>query len=45
MVSAAWERDMNVVQSLVLLYGMTFVLVNLVVDLLYGWIDPRIRLS
>lgn len=45
LVSAAWERDMNVVQSLVLLYGMTFVLVNLVVDLLYGWIDPRIRLS
>ena len=45
LVSAAWERDMNVVQSLVLLYGMTFVLVNLVVDLLYGWIDPRIRLA
>ncbi len=45
MVSAAWERDMNVVQSLVLLYGVTFVLVNMVVDLLYGWIDPRIRLA
>ena len=45
MVAAALTRDMNVVQSLVLLYGMTFVLVNLLVDLLYGSIDPRIRLA
>jgi peptide/nickel transport system permease protein len=45
MVSAAFERDMSVVQSLVLLYGMIFMVVNLVVDVLYGWIDPRVRLS
>jgi peptide/nickel transport system permease protein len=45
MVDAALLRDMVTVQSLVLLYGVIFVLANLLVDLLYGWIDPRIRLG
>ena len=45
MVEAALIRDMTVVQSLVLLYGIVFVFANLMVDLLYGWIDPRIRLG
>jgi peptide/nickel transport system permease protein/oligopeptide transport system permease protein len=30
------------VQTLVLLIACTFVLVNLLVDLLYAWLDPRI---
>jgi ABC-type dipeptide/oligopeptide/nickel transport system permease component len=30
-------------QNLVLLYGTVFVLVNLVIDVSYGWFDPRIR--
>jgi peptide/nickel transport system permease protein len=45
MAEAAMNRDINTVQSLVLLYGAIFVLANLLVDLLYGWIDPRIRLG
>ena len=45
MAEAAMNRDINTVQSLVLLYGAIFVLANLLVDLLYGWIDPRIRLA
>ena len=45
LVLAAKSRDMNIVQSFVLLYGIIFVVVNLLVDLLYGAIDPRIRLS
>ena len=45
LVEAALLRDMNAVQSLVLLYGMIFIAANLLVDLLYGWIDPRIRLG
>ena len=44
-VLATIERDMNVVQSLVLLYGMIFILVNLIIDLLYSVLDPRIRMS
>jgi ABC-type dipeptide/oligopeptide/nickel transport system permease component len=32
-----------IIQNLVLLYAIIFVLANLLVDLAYGWIDPRIR--
>jgi peptide/nickel transport system permease protein len=32
------------IQGLVLLIATIFVLVNLLVDLIYGWLDPRIRL-
>ena len=45
MVLASVERDMNVVQSLVLLYGIIFVIVNLIIDLLYSVLDPRVRIS
>ena len=44
-VQATIERDMNVVQSLVLLYGMIFILVNFIIDILYSVLDPRIRMS
>jgi len=44
-VLATIERDMNVVQSLVLLYGIIFIIVNLIIDLLYSVLDPRIRMS
>jgi ABC-type dipeptide/oligopeptide/nickel transport system permease component len=37
------QRDYPVVQGCVLLVAVVFVLVNLLVDLLYGWLDPRIR--
>ena len=32
-----------VIQNLVLIYGVIAVLINLLVDLSYAWIDPRIR--
>jgi len=38
-------RDYAVVQSLVLIFAMWVVLVNLAVDLSYGWLDPRVRLD
>jgi ABC-type dipeptide/oligopeptide/nickel transport system permease component len=31
------------VQGCVLLVAVVFVLINLLVDVLYGWLDPRIR--
>ena len=40
---AILSRDLLVVQSLVLLFAVTFVVANLVVDLAYAWLDPRIR--
>ena len=36
-------RDFPVVQTTVLLAGLTIVVVNLLVDILYAYIDPRIR--
>src|SRR5688572_26372716 len=45
LVVSVIERDIIVVQNLVLLYAVIFVLVNVLVDLSYAWIDPRIRYS
>ncbi|BDE05602.1 peptide ABC transporter permease [Vulcanimicrobium alpinum] len=42
-VQAVFERDFPVVEAVVLLAATTFVLLNLVVDLLYAALDPRIR--
>ena len=44
-VSAISSRDYPVVQASVLVVSTAFVLMNLFVDVLYGWLDPRIRLS
>ena len=38
-------RDFPLVQATVLLGGMMIVVVNLLVDILYALIDPRIRLE
>jgi peptide/nickel transport system permease protein len=43
LVTAVIERDIIVVQNLVLFYGVIFVFVNILVDLSYAWLDPRIR--
>ena len=40
---AVEQRDYPVIQAAGVLYGGIFVFVNLLVDVTYGWIDPRIR--
>ena len=42
-VDAVFARDYPLVQGVVLLIAVGFILSNLVVDVLYGFIDPRIR--
>jgi peptide/nickel transport system permease protein len=42
MVDAILRRDIPVVQTMVLLTAFAIVFVNLIVDLLYAWLDPRI---
>ena len=37
------SRDYNLIQSIVLVYAVSFLAVNFLVDLVYGWLDPRIR--
>jgi peptide/nickel transport system permease protein len=44
-VEAISTRDMPVIQVFVLLAAAVVVMVNLVVDLVYAWLDPRIRLT
>jgi len=43
MASSVLQKDFMVVQAVVLLVGVVVVLANLVVDISYGWLDPRIR--
>ena len=43
LVQALTQRDWMLIQNLVLMYGLTFTVINLLVDLSYGWFDPRIR--
>jgi len=40
---AVYSRDFRAVQGGVLLVAVTFVVVNLIADLMYAWLDPRIR--
>ena len=44
-VTAIHERDFPVVQAAVVLASGMFIALNFLVDLLYGWLDPRIRFS
>lgn len=43
MVTAVAQRDIPVVQGALLLFAFSFVVINLMVDLLYGLLDPQIR--
>ncbi|MGE4337966.1 MAG: oligopeptide ABC transporter permease OppB [Pigmentiphaga sp.] len=42
-VQAALSRDYTLVLGVVIFYGVLIVLFNLLVDLLYGWLNPQIR--
>ncbi len=42
-VQALLNRDFPVVLAAVFVISVTYTLINLVVDLLYGWLDPRTR--
>jgi ABC-type dipeptide/oligopeptide/nickel transport system permease component len=39
------KRDYRVVQGCVLVISMTYILANLLTDMVYRWLDPRIRVS
>ena len=43
LLNGVYQRDYPVVQGTVMVFAVTFVLVNLFVDLLYTYLDPRIR--
>jgi len=43
LVQAILWRDYPIVQNLVMFIAVVVVLSNLIVDLLYGWLDPRVK--
>ncbi len=44
-IDAIFARDYPVIMAVVLLFTGFYSMINLIVDLLYGWVDPRIRLG
>lgn len=44
LINAIESRDYPLIQGCVLFITLSYVLVNLLIDLFYGWADPRIRL-
>lgn len=43
LVEAIYQREYLLVQGIVLFVAVAFVLINLLVDMVYGWLDPRVR--
>ena len=41
-VESIADRDYTIVQGIVLLAAFSYMFANLLVDLVYGWLDPRI---
>ncbi len=44
-IDAVFQRDYPVIQAVVLLTAAAYIVINLLVDLLYSVIDPRIRVT
>ena len=44
-VNSVLRNDFNAVVGVTLVVGVGYVLINFIVDLLYGYLDPRIRLK
>ena len=45
LVDAIEQRDYPLVQAAILFITVAFVLINLLVDISYGWLDPRVRVE
>jgi oligopeptide transport system permease protein len=45
LVQGAIDRDYPLVMGMIVVYGVLTLVCNLIADLLYGWLDPRVRLA
>ena len=44
-IGAISQRDLPLIQGITLTFALTFAIINLIVDLLYALVDPRVRLA
>ncbi len=44
-VQGALNRDYTLVMGVVIFYATVIILLNLLVDIIYGWLDPRVRIE
>ena len=45
LTNAVANRDLAVVQCIMILLAFTMVMANTITDLIYGWLDPRVRVG
>lgn len=45
LVQGAIDRDYTLVMGMIVVYGVFTLVCNLLADLLYGWLDPRVRVA
>ena len=43
MVGATKSRDYNLLQAIMVIYALIIIVVNIIVDIIYTWVDPRMR--
>ncbi len=43
-MSAMLHKDLNAISAVILVLGLVFIVINIIVDLIVAWLDPRIRL-
>lgn len=44
-VSSVLKRDYPIIQCVIMLVGLVYIVINFIVDMLYGIVDPRIRIT
>lgn len=44
-ISVMLQKDLNAIVAVVMVIGLVFVLINIIVDIIVSWLDPRIRLG
>ena len=44
-ITAVTNRDYPLIMGVTLVYAVLIVIVNLLVDMIYGWLDPRVTLK
>jgi len=44
-INAMLNKDLNAIAAVVMILGLIFIIVNIIVDLVVAWLDPRIRLG